>query len=208
MHEATPQRSLKERQRHERENLILQVAEEVFAEKGYHETSMEEIATRVGIAKGTLYLHFARKEDLARALLLDKLGLITEAVEKAAVLNAPVQERLVAIMHFIYVELYGSYLRTIYMVFNSTELQSLFQQNRSQVYALVTPLIERMSALFDEAKACGACDANMPTQIMLSIFLSMLSPKAYRLLVEEGSFTADELFQCVQHAFFHGVAAT
>src|SRR5690242_19973668 len=61
--------SLKEKQRQEREDLILQVAEEVINEKGYHDTSMDEIALRVGISKGTLYLHFASKEDLLLTLI-------------------------------------------------------------------------------------------------------------------------------------------
>ncbi|TMC17177.1 MAG: helix-turn-helix transcriptional regulator, partial [Chloroflexi bacterium] len=54
----TPTTSLKEKQRREREELIIQAAEEVLQEKGYYETSMDEIAARVGIAKGTIYTHF------------------------------------------------------------------------------------------------------------------------------------------------------
>src|SRR5579863_2249574 len=60
----TPVTSLKEKQRREREELILQAAEEVFQEKGYYEASMDEIAARVGIAKGTIYTHFPGKEEL------------------------------------------------------------------------------------------------------------------------------------------------
>ncbi|HEY4389380.1 MAG TPA: helix-turn-helix domain-containing protein, partial [Ktedonobacteraceae bacterium] len=63
-----PRLSLREKQRQEREELILQTAEEVLFEKGYYNTSMDEIAARVGIAKGTLYHHFVRKEDLVYAL--------------------------------------------------------------------------------------------------------------------------------------------
>ena len=48
----TPATSLKEKQRKEREELILQAAEEVFQEKGYYETSMDEIAARVGYRDG------------------------------------------------------------------------------------------------------------------------------------------------------------
>jgi TetR/AcrR family transcriptional regulator, fatty acid metabolism regulator protein len=61
-------RSLRERQRQEREELILRAAEEVVLEKGYREMSMDEVAARVGIAKGTVYLHFASKEELVFAL--------------------------------------------------------------------------------------------------------------------------------------------
>lgn len=50
--------SLKEKQREERRTLILQMGEEVLMEKGYYEASIDEIAARVGIAKGTVYLHF------------------------------------------------------------------------------------------------------------------------------------------------------
>src|SRR5436305_13627541 len=87
-------RSLKEKQRQERENLILQAAEEVLLEKGYHETSMDEIAARVGIAKGTLYLHFARKEDLICALLERELHTILLMVEHANSGEGHAQETL------------------------------------------------------------------------------------------------------------------
>ena len=50
MQPVTAPRSLKEKQRQEREALILQAAEEVLMEKGYYETSIDEIAARVGIA--------------------------------------------------------------------------------------------------------------------------------------------------------------
>ncbi len=77
IHTGTPHRSLKERQRQERAALILQAAEEVLAEKGYHETSMDEIAARVGVAKGTVYLHFPSKEDLVFALFEQELVILT-----------------------------------------------------------------------------------------------------------------------------------
>src|SRR6266516_101319 len=68
MQPLTAPRSWKEKQRQEREALILQVAEEVLMEKGYYETSIDEIAARVGISKGTVYLHFPSKEDLVGAI--------------------------------------------------------------------------------------------------------------------------------------------
>ncbi|GAP63849.1 hypothetical protein ARMA_2272 [Ardenticatena maritima] len=48
---------------------ILDTAEALFMEKGYDATSMRDIAKAVGIAKGTLYHHFASKLDLLDAVV-------------------------------------------------------------------------------------------------------------------------------------------
>jgi AcrR family transcriptional regulator len=43
---------------------ILEAATRMFAEQGYRQTSMDELANAVGVAKGTLYLYFPKKVDL------------------------------------------------------------------------------------------------------------------------------------------------
>lgn len=43
---------------------IIRSAIELFAGKGFHETKVDEIAERSGVAKGTIYLYFSSKEDL------------------------------------------------------------------------------------------------------------------------------------------------
>ena len=48
---------------------ILDAARKIFAEKGFAGTTMEEIAERSGLAKGTLYLYFPSKQDIYMATL-------------------------------------------------------------------------------------------------------------------------------------------
>jgi AcrR family transcriptional regulator len=48
---------------------IVAAALEVFAEKGFAGARIEEIARRAGVSKGTLYLYFATKEDMFRAVV-------------------------------------------------------------------------------------------------------------------------------------------
>ncbi|WP_255216272.1 TetR/AcrR family transcriptional regulator [Pseudenhygromyxa sp. WMMC2535] len=56
---------------------ILEAAHERFVAQGYRETSMDEIAVAVGVAKGTLYLYFPRKIDLLIACIArEKLALV------------------------------------------------------------------------------------------------------------------------------------
>ncbi|MCZ6535772.1 MAG: TetR/AcrR family transcriptional regulator [Chloroflexi bacterium] len=52
---------------------IMEAAEVVFAEKGYHDTAMDEIVRRTDMSKGGLYFHFPSKERLFFAVM-DHLG--------------------------------------------------------------------------------------------------------------------------------------
>lgn len=62
------QLSPKQREIREREELILEVAREMFLEEGYYNLTMGKIAKRIQCAKGTVYLHFPCKEDVIVAL--------------------------------------------------------------------------------------------------------------------------------------------
>src|SRR6201994_94162 len=58
---------------------IIEAALSVFAENGYAAAKLEEIARRAGIAKSSLYLYFATKEDLSRAVV--RSGIVPEFVD-------------------------------------------------------------------------------------------------------------------------------
>ncbi|HEY3603238.1 MAG TPA: TetR/AcrR family transcriptional regulator [Sporichthyaceae bacterium] len=55
--------------RAQREALMLDVAEEMFGERGYQAASMDEIAARVGVSKPMLYHYYGSKEGLFLACL-------------------------------------------------------------------------------------------------------------------------------------------
>lgn len=78
-----PSRKERERQQHRQE--ILAVAQRLFAEKGFHNVSVQEIATAAEFAIGTLYTFFPSKEDLFFHVLAtcadDGLALILPTLE-------------------------------------------------------------------------------------------------------------------------------
>jgi AcrR family transcriptional regulator len=57
------------RRKAERPAEIVQAALAVFAEKGFAAARLEEIAARAGVSKGSVYLYFATKEELFRAVV-------------------------------------------------------------------------------------------------------------------------------------------
>lgn len=56
--------SFKERKIEKKKEEILRSAAAVFAEKGYHGTTMEEVAARLLMTKGSMYYYFKNKDDL------------------------------------------------------------------------------------------------------------------------------------------------
>jgi AcrR family transcriptional regulator len=81
--------------RAQREEQILLVAEQVFAERGYQATTMEEVAERVGITKPLIYEYFGSKEGLLSACITrarTQLRQATEASWAAVGPDAPLAE--------------------------------------------------------------------------------------------------------------------
>ncbi len=57
---------------------ILNTAAGIFANKGYHQTTVDEIAKALGVAKGTIYYHFKNKEGLYLAIIREGVLLLEE----------------------------------------------------------------------------------------------------------------------------------
>ncbi len=62
---------------------LFQAAMAVCAEKGYHATTVEEIAERAGLSKGALYHHFKSKQDLFVELLEGSMDEFAEMIAHA-----------------------------------------------------------------------------------------------------------------------------
>jgi AcrR family transcriptional regulator len=82
------------RERAARTNLILDSAERLFVEKGYHETSINDIAENADFSRTSVYQYFASKEEIYLQIL-DRYGdLLTERVTRATGDSSPVPEKI------------------------------------------------------------------------------------------------------------------
>jgi AcrR family transcriptional regulator len=69
-----------ERRKDARPGEILEAALDLFVEKGFAATRLEDVAQRAGVSKGTVYLYFDSKEDLFKAVI--RSGMV-RAIEEA-----------------------------------------------------------------------------------------------------------------------------
>ena len=63
---------------------LIEAAEEVFAELGYHEASIVKITEAAGVGQGTFYLYFASKKDVFDELVRDLNRRVRHAMKEAS----------------------------------------------------------------------------------------------------------------------------
>ena len=93
---ATNQLSRKERERRQHEEEILQAARELFARKGYYNTTLEEIAHHAQFGKGTIYNYFSSKEDLFFGILNGLLDTGVQIAESSMTIPGSLRDKLTA----------------------------------------------------------------------------------------------------------------
>jgi TetR/AcrR family transcriptional regulator, fatty acid metabolism regulator protein len=207
MTQTTAPRSLKEKQRQERQALILQAAEEVLMEKGYHETSIEEIASRVGIAKGTVYLHFASKEELVFALFEQDLEKFLQLVDSTIASELTALAKMEAISQVLYSGFFSKRFQLLYSLSNSADLRRMFVEKKGCMRETWERISALISTVLEEGKASGEFDTTIPTSVMVSAFFSLLSPKSYDRLMVEGQMPQEEVSRQIGRIYFKGIAA-
>lgn len=79
---------------------ILDVAAELFVDQGYENTSLREIADRLGFTKAALYYHFPSKEQILQALL-EPLGELQEEVARDLEQATSIEEWADGITHIV-----------------------------------------------------------------------------------------------------------
>jgi len=67
---------------------------DVFSENGYHRASMDDIALRAKVAKGTLYYHFPGKAQLFKTIVMEGLQVITDRIQNELRTDLPLEEQI------------------------------------------------------------------------------------------------------------------
>lgn len=67
-----------------RKQELLDAALNLFYEKGYHKTSINDIISRVGVTKGAFYYYFKSMDDVAESIALSEAAKLIEVAQKYA----------------------------------------------------------------------------------------------------------------------------
>src|SRR5215468_7215182 len=127
----------KERERAAREELILDHAQRVLLRDGFQNLNLDDLAEAVEYSKGTLYLHFKTKEDIALAVVTRAQKERADFFERALQFQGRSRERISAIgfacCHFA--KVYPDYYN-VEMMLKSLSFWEKADQERQHLYAM------------------------------------------------------------------------
>lgn len=134
-----------------RKKQILAVAGELFGRKGYHGTSLDEIAKACGVVRGTVLRYFGSKERLYKCVLYDRENLPADYLVKICDdTTVPARE---AVNHVLYltVEQFKNTLEYMGKELNCEEDMQNFDVIRLPVFRKLREYLERILIRGNEA---------------------------------------------------------
>lgn len=158
-------KSIKEGEVRKRE--ILLAARELFVNKGYEQTSVNDILRVVDIAKGTFYYYFASKEEVLETIILD---IVDEGAKKAERIlqdkSIPLINRIMLAMMSQTPDFEGSEeIRDEMHKIENAKLQQLYLR------AMLKRMTEVMEAPMEEGIAEGVFQTEYPKECLEEILL-------------------------------------
>jgi AcrR family transcriptional regulator len=172
--EGQPNLSRRERLKLARQERILDAASAIFAEKGYHRTTIRDIATQADVADGTIYNYFDSKFDLLIAILSRIAELEQLPAELMGALQGDVRGFFVAAFQdrMGRIEQGEEMLQAILpQVFVNRELRERFYH---QYVQRIAQLLERYVAAQVEADRIRPIDPELLTRLVQATFVGLL----------------------------------
>ena len=151
-----------------RRNELTRQAARLFAEQGYHGTSMEDLASAMGVQKGSLYAHVRSKEDLLDEIARDGAAAFHGALDEIDERLPAVEKLRLALRAHLRVVAEQLDVATVFV----REWRYLEGERRQQFLAERRRYEERIRALFREGVEQSELRTDLDVTVAAFVFLS------------------------------------
>jgi len=183
---------------------ILSATKQVFAERGYHATTIADIARQAGLSYGSIYWYYESKEVLfhelmsaeaaaLRAHINDAVRLVPADGDPAGPFKAAVRATL---------EFYGADRALVKLLFRDAfALGAAFEQHLNEIHASFVDDAERLVVL---AQRQGALVGG-PARMMAFAITALVGQLAHRRLTTDDGLDAEEAAEFVVELLLNGL---
>lgn len=183
---------------------ILEAAQHVFAESGFHTSTMDAVADAAGVAKGTIYLYFKSKNELLTDLMDDRTNKLTQMLVEGVETASDVHGKLKALIaaHFDF------YAREReFMLLLSRQLGLLSPELAARVVQGTTFLTNMTQSIIEEGVSLGVVSRDFDPVRLTYALLGMVHAVAYQWLASgmraEVADVADQVYMLFASGVLH-----
>jgi AcrR family transcriptional regulator len=182
-------RELKQRQTRER---LLEAAAAVFARRGYHVATLEEVATEAGFTKGAVYSNFAGKDALFLALVdrelekrVEEIGAVLDAAAASGDIEAEAERQF---QRFVREEPHWPFLFFEFFSYGArrADLRTEFVKRRRAVHGVIADGLRRQAEQY-------GFDLPLPAEQLAVAFEALMNGLAFNRVLDPRS-VPDGLF--------------
>jgi TetR/AcrR family fatty acid metabolism transcriptional regulator len=183
---------------------ILEAAERLFAEKGFHETAMDEIVRASKVSKGGVYFHFPSKEELFFALL-DKLAdALQREVQREIARRRGAVAKIQGALEVVLRTLTSQRHLAQIILRQGHGLGPSFERKRLEIYSRFARLIKEN---LDEALAEGSIPP-INTEITAYAWLGAINELVLRWIYTGQPDPLTQALPTLQELFLRGIGIT
>lgn len=181
---------------------IFEAAVAVFSEKGFARATMEEIAKRVGIAKGTLYNNYRSKKELFLSLIEEGIERLESAVGREVARREDIAGKLEALIgaQLSFFEEYRDYCKLLL-----SEVWGLGTRWEEQVERLRSGYLRTIRDLIERGQAEGVIRKNLEADAAATAVFGAVAAAALNAFVFETRYRYESILQTLKELLLTGL---
>ncbi len=183
---------------------IMAAAKEVFAEKGYSDALITDIAQRAGVVEGSIYRFFANKRELlvkVVELWFEDL-LLEEAEQFAAMRGVWNQIRFVVYHHLMSIRRDPALSRLMFQ-----EIRPSPDYRNSRLFELNRAYTNRLVEVIKTGVASGELKRDSSPALVRDVIFGCIEHRTWAFLRQEGDFDPVETADAITNLVYSGLAS-
>ena len=185
---------------------IIRAALKVFAQKGFYNTKISEIAKEAEVADGTIYLYFKNKDDILISLFEEEVGKLIDRTEKElGKIDDPLEKlRKFAFLHLSIITSNRELAEVI-----QVELRQSGKFMRKYINKKFMDYLSIISEIIKEAQSLGMVKQDISPGIAKRAFFGALDEMTrYWVLSSSKRYTPENSAKQISEMFINGIKNT
>ncbi|WP_290641672.1 TetR/AcrR family transcriptional regulator [Aquabacterium sp.] len=197
--------SYKEQVQRVREDAIVEAVNRLLASKGYDSMTVDEVAAEAGMAKASVYKHFASKEELAGAAMVRALDRALAFVDELrSHPDVAALDQLKAVARWAMQSQLDGEMPSLPS--QNSSLTASLQANDEYMDRLIS-LSNKLSIWITQAQTSAQINASLPAEMILYILFARACDPVVGMLKASGQYTNEQILEWVTTSTFEGLGA-